>query len=158
MVDVPAVPRSRNCGSCVACCDGSLRIKVFEHEVHPGKPCRFCSDHGCTIYERRPQDPCQLFVCGWLAPTSPLPEWMRPDKVGLLLLPAKLAWRGLSVDVAVPTGAGPAEPALAWLKEFSQRRQRPLLYQAGEDWYAVGPPEFQSEIKARMDRGETLWR
>jgi hypothetical protein len=32
----------RACGSCVACCDGSLRIKVLEHEVYPGKPCPFC--------------------------------------------------------------------------------------------------------------------
>jgi hypothetical protein len=46
---------------------------------------------------------------------------------------------------------------LRWLKEFSARRQRPLLYQLGDDWYVVGPPEFQQEIKAKLDRGETLW-
>lgn len=148
----------RSCGDCIACCDGSLRIQVFEHEVRPGRPCPFCSGHGCTIYERRPRDPCQQFVCGWLAPTSPLPEWMRPDKAGLVLLPASFAWRGLRVDVAVPTGTGPRPKALRWLQDFSRRRQRPLLYQLGEDWYAFGPQEFQLEMKQRIDRGETLWR
>jgi hypothetical protein len=148
---------ARSCGSCVACCDGSLRITVEEQAVYPGKPCLHCTSRGCAIYGRHPRDPCQLFICGWLAPGSPLPEWMRPDKAGLVLLAAKLDWRGLKVDVAVPTGAGPKARALRWLEEFSRSRQRPLLYQLGEDWHAVGPPEFQQEIKARIARGETLW-
>jgi len=148
----------RACSGCVACCDGSLRIKVFEHDVYPGKPCPFCSGQGCTIHGRHPRDPCQQFVCGWLAATSPLPEWMRPDKAGLVLLPANFLWRGLPVDVAVPTGAGPKQKALRWLQDFSRRRGRPLLYRLGEDWYAFGPVEFQAEIKQRIERGETLWR
>ncbi len=148
----------RRCGDCVACCDGSLRIKVFEHEVRPGRPCPFCSGRGCSIYERRPHDPCQQFVCGWLVPTSPLPDWMRPDKAGLVLLPANFAWRGFPVDVAVPTGGGPRPKALNWLQDFSRRRQRPLLYQLGEEWYAFGPAEFQREIKRRIELGDALWR
>ena len=83
---------------------------------------------------------------------------MRPDKAGLVLLPANFQWRGLPVDVAVPTGTGPKQKALRWLQDFSRRRQRPLLYRLGEDWYAFGPVEFQAEIKQRIDRGETLWR
>jgi hypothetical protein len=153
----PPLQPQRACGSCVACCDGSLRITVEGQAVYPGKPCPHCTGAGCDIYGNRPRDPCQLFICGWLAPSSPLPDWMRPDKAGLVLLPAKLDWRGLKVDVAVPTGPGPKARALRWLKEFSARRQRPLLYQLGEDWYVVGPPEFQHEIKAKLDRGETLW-
>jgi hypothetical protein len=147
----------RSCGGCVACCDGSLRIKVFEHEVYPGKPCPFCTGSGCSIHGRHPVDPCQRFVCGWLAPTSPLPEWMRPDKAGLVLLPAQFTWRGLRVDVAVPTGGGPKAKALQWLKEFSRQQQRPLVYHQGEDCYAFGPDEFQQEIKRKLARGEALW-
>lgn len=153
----PTAGAKRRCGDCVACCDGSLRITVFEHDVYPGKPCPFCSGQGCSIYGRHPLDPCRHFVCGWLAPASPLPDWMRPDKAGLVLLAAKLTWRGLKVDVAVPTGAGPGERGLSWLKEFSLDRQRPLLYQQGESWYAFGPPEFQQEIKDKIERGEKLW-
>ena len=152
-----ASAEARHCGTCTACCDGWLRITVQGHEVRPGKPCPFSAGHCCTIYATRPQDPCRAFICGWLAPGSPLPEWMRPDKAGLVLLPAKLDWRGLKVDVAVPTGAGPKTRALEWLKDFSRRRQRPLLYQQGDDWYVVGPPEFQQAIKAKLDRGEKLW-
>lgn len=147
----------RRCGPCVGCCDGSLRIQVYGHEVRPGKPCPFCSGHNCTIYERRPRDPCQEFICGWLVRGSPLPEWMRPDKSGLVLLPANFLWQGLRVDVAVPTAGGIKKKALAWLKDFSTRQRRPLLYQIDEDWYAFGPPEFQLHIKGRIERGETLW-
>jgi hypothetical protein len=151
-------PPQRQCGGCIACCDGSLRITVEGEAVYPGKPCPHCTLAGCAIYGRHPRDPCQRFVCGWLAPKSPLPEWLRPDKAGLVLLPAELRWRGLEVDVAVPTGAGPGPEALAWLTQFSERMRRPLLYQIGSEWFAVGPPEFQAEIRARLERGETLWR
>lgn len=149
---------SRRCGPCVACCDGSLRITVDGEAVYPGKPCPHCTGTGCAIYGRHPRDPCRRFVCGWLAPKSPLPEWLRPDKAGLVLLPAELRWQEREVDVAVPTGAGPAREALAWLTQFSERLRRPLLYQAGGEWFAVGPPEFQAEIKMRLERGETIWR
>lgn len=148
---------TRQCGPCVACCDGSLRIEVEGHEVYPGKPCPFCSGHDCTIYERRPRDPCQEFVCGWLQPTSPLPDWMRPDKAGLVMLAANFEWRGLRVDVAVATGSGPKAKALAWLQAFSRKEMRPLIYQIEGEWHLFGPPEFQQEMKTKLDRGEVLW-
>ena len=147
----------RHCGGCVACCDGSLRITVDTQEVKPGTPCPHCTGTGCAIYERRPRDPCQQFICGWLARASPLPEWMRPDRAGLLMLAAAFQWRGLAVDVAVPTGTGPTPEALEWLRQFSHERRRPLVYQLDDEWYAHGPPEFQRDIKHRLDRGEKLW-
>ncbi len=157
MTTASSTAARRRCGDCVACCDGSLRIQVFEHAVAPQHPCPYCTGHGCAIYERRPLDPCQQFLCGWLAPTSPLPEWMRPDRAGLIMLPAALRWRDLSVDLAVPTGTGPRAKSLNWLKAFSTRRRRPLLYRIGDDWYAHGPTEFQEEIRCQMAKGETPW-
>ena len=37
-------------------------------------------------------------------------------------------WRGLPVDVAVPVGRKIPPRALNWLKDFSQRNGRPLLF------------------------------
>ena len=148
---------TRRCDACTACCDGWLKITVYGHAVYPGKPCPFSSGHHCTIYETRPQDPCRAFVCGWLAPSSPLPEWMRPDRAGVILLAASFTWRGLAVDVAVPVGDGPKPEALDWLTSFATAKGRPLLYRIGEEWFAFGPPDFQTEMRERIGRGEQPW-
>ena len=154
---VHETPTARHCGTCTACCDGWLRITVQGHDVHPGKPCPFSVDHRCAIYPTRPDDPCRHFVCGWLAPTSPLPTWLRPDQAKAILLAANFTWRGLPVDVAVPVGERPTEKALEWLRSFATAAGRPLVYRIGDDWYAFGPPDFQVEMAARVRRGEQLW-
>lgn len=147
----------RQCGPCTACCDGWLKIEVYTHQVDRGKPCPFSIGHRCAIYDTRPPDPCRQFVCGWLARNSPLPEWMRPDKAGLILLAANFPWRGLWVDVAVPVGDKPRAKALDWLKQFAIDRKRLLLYQVADEWHAFGPPAFQHEMHDRISRGEKPW-
>src|SRR5262249_20788698 len=103
------------------------------------------------------QDPCRAFICGWLARGSPLPEWMRPDRVGAILLAASFTWRGLPVDVAVPVGQGPEPKALEWLTNFATTNGRPLLYRIGEERYAFGPRACQTEMHERLGRGEQPW-
>ena len=149
--------QNRTCGGCTACCDGWLRIEVRGHKVGDGKPCPFRSGGGCTIYHERPQHPCREFVCGWLAAKSPLPDWMRPDKSGLIMLAADFVWRGLSVDVVVAAGQRPKRKALQWLMEFSATNRRLLIYQMDGEWFAFGPPAFQADISQRVQRGETPW-
>ena len=149
--------QARRCGPCTACCDGWLKIVVYGHEIRPGKPCPFSSGGHCTIYQTRPKDPCRDFVCGWLTPTSPLPDWMRPDRAHVIFLPANFTWHGHSVDVAVPVGAGPTGQALDWLRAFAAANKRPLLYQVEDEWHAFGPPAFQSEMRERINAGSTPW-
>ena len=149
--------KARDCGDCTACCGGALRIEVRGHEVRPGKPCPFRIAHGCSIYDERPQHPCREFVCGWLVASSPLPDWMRPDKSDLILLPANFVWHNLPVDVAVAVGSAPKRKALDWLKRFSIERRRCLMYQIDNEWFAFGPPAFQAEIVERIQRGDTAW-
>jgi hypothetical protein len=151
------IVEQRECGSCTACCDGWLKIVVYGHQVDRSRPCPFSTGHSCRIYEQRPQQPCREFFCGWLAKESPLPDWMRPDKAGLIMLPANFSWHGHRVDVAVSVGDGPQDKALEWLKAFGASHHRLLIYQIGEDWYAFGPPAFQTDMQARIKRGERLW-
>ncbi len=148
---------TRSCGGCTACCDGWLKIEVRGHQVRPGRPCPFSVDHRCSIYAERPSDPCREFICGWLVELSPLPDWMRPDKSDAIMLAANFTWRGLPVDVIVPVGARPKRKALDWLMRFSAENRRLLIYQIGDEWFAFGPPDFQSEISERIRRGEKPW-
>lgn len=141
------VSPERRCGDCTACCSGVLRIESAEISVGPGRPCRHCGEAGCGIYQSRP-DVCRQFVCGWLVGSSPLPNWMRPDCSGVIVLAAERHWRGLAVDVALATSRGPRKNAIRWLLDFSAAHGRPLLYQEEVDgpWIVYGPTEFRDAI------------
>jgi hypothetical protein len=148
---------TRSCGSCTACCDGWLKIEVRGTPVAPGHPCPYSITHGCSIYAERPTHPCREFICGWLVGSSPLPDWMRPDRSDMIMLAANFTWRGLPVDVIVPVGDQPKKKALDWLMQFSAANRRLLLYQIKGEWFAFGPPAFQAEMSERIQRGEKLW-
>lgn len=75
---------ARACNGCTACCDGWVRIEVKGYEAWPGHP--YSTGKGCSDYENRPEFPCRQFVCGWLLPNSPLPEWMKPDQAKVMVL------------------------------------------------------------------------
>src|SRR5260370_42539095 len=95
---------ARKCSECTACCDGWLKINVRGRDVFSGSPCPFTVAHQCSIYEERPVDPAQQFVCGCLMENSPLPEWMRPEQANSFLLPANFQCRGLPDDVPLQLG------------------------------------------------------
>ena len=148
---------ARSCGDCTACCDGWLQIEVRGHPVRKGSPCPFSTAGRCTIYPDRPQHPCREFVCGWLTASSPLPDWMRPDKSRLILLAANFIWRGLTVDVAVAVGERPKTKALDWMQRFSAETRRPLIYQIDDAWFALArqpsSPRSRREWHAAKSRG-----
>jgi hypothetical protein len=135
---------TRSCGTCTACCDGWLRIEVRGHQVRPGKPCPFRIQHGCSIYDERPQHPCREFICGWLVASRPLPDWMRPDKSDLIML-ANFVWHRLPVDVVVAVGERPKKKALDWLIKFSSERRRCLIYQIS-DGIVADPARSRAEF------------
>jgi hypothetical protein len=82
---------------------------------------------------------------------------MRPDKALMIVLPAKFLWQGHPVDVAVSVKLAPKLKALDWLKEFSAKHRRLLMYQVDSEWYAFGPPAFQVDISMRLQSGERFW-
>ena len=145
----------RACGTCTACCDGWVAGVIEGHEMKPGQPCFFRGEGCCTIYERRPEDPCRKFVCGWLQPNSPFPDAFKPDRLGVMIIPIK--WRGREAYVLRHAGRDPDDALLAWMREFSLRTQRPFFYEREGERFGFGPPEFQREMSERVERGERLW-
>ena len=75
----------RTCGTCTKCCEGYLSGEAFGHTFYPGKPCHFIAiGKGCSIYDKRPQDPCVSYKCGWLT-NSEIPEWMKPNEIDAII-------------------------------------------------------------------------
>ena len=157
----------RVCQPCTACCDGWVRMVIDGVAVYPGHPCPHSTGSGCDDYQPRPVDPCRNFNCGWIQQGSPLPDELRPDLGGVMVLPAVRHWWGHAVDVAVPVGREIPQASLDWLKQFALQQQRPLLYleqDSGEADFrpdqnvvAFGPPEFQQMIMKLIEAGERLW-
>ena len=146
---------ARQCGTCTACCDGWVKGTVFGHEMYPGRPCHFRGEGCCTIYERRPSDPCRNFICGWLQAQSPFPEEFKPDRLGILIIPVR--WREKTAYILRSAGRDPDEALLGWMREFSLRTDRPFFYEQAGERFGFGPREFQVEMLAKLERGERLW-
>jgi len=154
VIAIAAAP-ARVCGECTACCDGWVAGVVEGYEMKPGVPCHFRGEGCCTIYERRPKEPCRNFMCGWILPQSPFPEDWRPDKLGVMVIPMR--WRGRDAYVLRSAGRDPDDEMVAWMQGLSARTGSPFFYERGGERFGYGPPEFQAEMAARVARGEKLW-
>lgn len=136
-------------------------------DVYPGKPCPHSTGSGCDDYANRPLDPCDNFNCGWIIPASPLPDWLKPDQAKVIVVFHKLDWEGHPVDLAVPVGKRIPPRALNWLKQFSEKHFRPLIYteqvvvdgefQKQQQVIGYGPPEFQQDLLSWQEQGRKLW-
>jgi hypothetical protein len=146
---------ARACGTCTACCDGFVTGVIEGHEMKPGTPCYFRGEGCCTIYDRRPKEPCRDFMCGWIVPGSVFPEDWRPDKLGVMVIPMK--WRGRDAYVLRSAGRDPDDAMVAWMQALSARTGSPFFYERGGERFGYGPPEFQVEMAERVGRGERLW-
>ena len=72
----------KECGTCVQCCDGVLHGDIHGHYMGNGKPCFFL-DKGCTIYENRPEHPCQVFKCLWISDET-IPDYIKPENANAI--------------------------------------------------------------------------
>lgn len=152
----PAPQTIRRCGRCNACCTGTLRLEIEGQQVERDKPCRHCTREGCDIYVARPAG-CRSFTCGWLSAQSHLPEFMRPDQCGVILLLNRLHWRSVPVDLAVAVERRIPAQTLAWLIAYARQHRRPLIYQVDEEWEGVGPHEFGQALRRAVAQGRRLW-
>jgi len=143
----------RDCAGCTACCEGWLTST--ELSMQPGKACTHCTPRGCAIYASRPEIPCRKFKCAWLADRDVIPEDMRPDRCGAILMFDR-KWNGWSIVKAVPTGACIPANTLEWLMAFAREKKIPLLFQenlvldgqyTGIRNRGYGPPAFVEHVK-----------
>lgn len=77
------------CGDCNVCC---TLMGVEELRKPHGEACVHICPKGCSIYQFRPAS-CREFECLWLqmqARENPLPKAMRPDRCGVMFVPAPI--------------------------------------------------------------------
>ena len=135
----------RECGECTACCSGRLAGNIYGHVMKPGTPCHFLGANRCSIYSKRPEDPCKNFVCVWLADQERIiPEWMKPSLSKVIIREEE--WSGGKFWKALEYGQKMDAGILNWLIQHCIENDIPLLYEVSGSYNIIGPAEFREEI------------
>jgi hypothetical protein len=129
--------------------------------LSPGKPCQHLCANRCSIYPNRPQNPCRDFDCGWKLAGSPLPDDMRPDRCGAIVILGQ-DWRQWPAIRAVPVGWEIPQHTLHRIKGFTVAQKMVLIYHHHEQLdgvltqthkVAFGPPDFMAAFREAMVKG-----
>ena len=151
---------TRECGACTACCQGWL--ESIPLDIYPGKACQHLTRGGCGIYPDRPHDPCRKFHCGWKLYGSPMPEDMRPDQCGAIVVLGQ-HWKQWKLIRAVPVGWTFPEKTLKRIKNFAVAENLALIYVEFEQKDGVrtltnrvgfGPPDFLAAFREALEQDD----
>ena len=152
----------RECGTCTACCTGTLFTKIFDAMVRRGEPCPYVCG-GCTIYEDRPEI-CRNFQCMWLAnPDNDYPAWLKPDVCNFVVSrktfdmptgpdPEELGYMTVTVDYLRMNEVGVGETKAVEFNlfyNFCMRRQINFIYYLDGGPFIVAPPHIAELIAAK---------
>jgi hypothetical protein len=132
----------RSCGTCTKCCEGHLTGEALGHTFYGGKPCHFIAiGTGCTVYEKRPKDPCISYKCAWLT-NEDIPEWMKPSDINAIIDMRQIdGHQYLNLKEA---GSPMQSRVLSWFFQYILKNGTNALWEVdgGSNW--VGSPEFNA--------------
>lgn len=136
----------RLCGSCTKCCEGYLSGEAQGKKFYPGKPCHFIAiGKGCSIYAKRPVDPCVTYKCSWLTNLD-VPEWMKPDDVNAILDEREV--QGMRYLNLREAGTPMEARVLNWLFQHILETGKNAVWQVNGGLNWAGSPDFVEAIKA----------
>jgi len=133
-------------------------------KMSPGKACQHLCQGRCSIYIHRPENPCRNFDCGWKLQGSPMPDDMRPDQCGAIVILGQ-DWRQWPAIRAVPVGWVIPEHTLRRIKAFTVAQKVVLIYHEHEHVNGVlrqthqvgfGPPDFMAAFRQAMLEGGSI--
>lgn len=106
------------------CCQGWLTGEAYGHRFAPGRPCGWLQPRGCSIYEHRPANPCQSFLCEWKRQPT-IPDSLRPDLVGVIMVARVHAGREY---IRVIESRGPVPDRIhEWAQTHSQQHSSNIV-------------------------------
>lgn len=132
----------RSCGTCTECCKGWLFGTAHDKPFYSGHPCHFLGKNCCTIYENRPEDPCQTYYCGWIK-NDLFPEWLKPELSKVILTLRSWGENDENVYIEVlECGQKIDASVLNWLFLDFLNHNRCYKIQVDGGWNNYGTPEF----------------
>lgn len=131
----------RKCDGCTRCCEGWLHATIETYPMYPGRKCQFHRKGGCSIYDRRPADPCRGYTCAWLTEEM-IPEWMKPSESNVIM-----TWH-LAKDInqmyleVVECGTPLSAEVLNWIVHFHLRNNANVVYRLNGGSNHIGTKAF----------------
>ena len=133
------VIQSRTCGSCTKCCEGYLQANVDGVEIR-GTGCALLQiGKGCSIYEKRPYDPCQTFKCLWQV-SEEVPEEFKPSESNVIMMVDELY--GERYILAKEAGAKMPAEVVTWLFGQALNSNNNICYEINGRFYYYGSKRF----------------
>ena len=141
----------RSCGTCTKCCEGYLTGEALGHTFYGGKPCHFVAiGKGCTVYEKRPKDPCVSYKCDWLI-NPDIPEWMKPSDIDAIIDLREIeGHQYLSLKEA---GGLMQSRVLNWFFQYILKTGMNAVWQVGGGSNWAGSPEFNHLMALENQKG-----
>lgn len=137
----------RSCGDCTKCCEGWLEGQALGQNFYPGRPCHFVAiGKGCSVYAKRPKEPCQLYKCGWIEDEN-IPEWMKPSEVDAIVDYRNI--NGIPYINIKEAGSVLSSKVLTWVIKYALTNKANLYWEVngGKNW--IGSPEFVKAIESK---------
>lgn len=137
----------RTCGDCTKCCEGWLEGEALGHKFFSGRPCHFIAiGKGCTVYAKRPKDPCQTYKCAWLVDEN-IPEWMKPSEIDAIV-DYRNTHNGIPYMSINEAGSILSSQVLTWAIQTALTNNLNLLWKINGGAHWIGSPEFIEAIQA----------
>jgi len=141
----------RSCGSCTKCCEGYLSGEALGHTFYNGKPCHFIAiGTGCTVYAKRPKDPCVSYKCAWLT-NAEIPEWMKPSDIDAIIDMREI--QGHTYLNLKEAGSPMQARVLNWFFQHILATGHNALWQVNNGLNWAGSPEFNSVMELENQKG-----
>ena len=134
----------RKCDGCTSCCDGWLTGKVYEKPFYPGCKCHFVTESGCSIYKKRPKDPCKKFKCEWLI-NEDIPFWMKPN-LSNIIITYEISKSGIKYMNVLECGTKIESHVISWLIKYCLNKNINLLYKISGGSNYIGSNDFIKEM------------
>jgi len=137
---------NRKCGNCTKCCEGHLSGEALGHSFYKGKPCHFIAiGKGCTVYEKRPKDPCATYKCGWLY-NPDIPEWFKPNEINAIVNMRVI--NGIEYLSLKEAGQTLRSDVLSWVIQYGLNNKLNIYWEVNGGANYLGSPEFISQIQS----------
>lgn len=147
--NLPFTLKDRECGECTKCCEGRLEAVIYGQRMHPGNPCRFlCKSNGCTIYNDRPENPCRIYKCAWIADDT-FPLWMQPHLTNIIINKKTALNDAITYYDVIEAGGKMSAETLNWLLTWALKNRKNISYEILGRVHHLGDGPFVQYMNER---------
>lgn len=137
----------RDCGTCTKCCEGYLQGSAHGKPFYLGNPCHYISiGNGCTIYDKRPKDPCVTFRCQWLE-NPEIPEWLKPNKINAIITKRTIKDTQIEYWDLCEAGEPMRSSVLTWVIQYALNNGINLRWQVENGNHWIGHQDFMEAMQ-----------